>query len=196
LFVVLIGLIGAGALYVLSGGREGDSRVSRVASTLKEMTSRAIAPLGGGGQGDEEAGGSGGVVDLALGRWLGKGAPEPAVSGKEVYYQYVDGAGTVHFVKSLTDVPAAWQKSAGRIEWRGVCPPPQGGSRCAPVPRQGGRRSPRPRSGPEGSPRRGADGAARLRLLDEQVARHTRDIEANDSNRGADRKTGRARFRW
>ena len=200
--VVLIGLIGAGALYVLSGGREGDSRASRVASTLKEMTSRAIAPLGGGGQGDEEAGGSGGVVDLALGRWLGKGDPEPAASGKEVYYQYVDGSGTVHFVKSLTDVPAAWQKSAGRIELERTAPAPGAGEAPAAAPRRSAAKRPAEKpfahgAGPEVVVYTTAwCGWCRktLAFLDERGVRYVnKDIEANDSNREElIEKTGRS----
>jgi glutaredoxin len=200
--MVLIGMIGAGALYVLSGGQEGDSGASRFASTLKEMTSRAISPLGDRDQGDEEAGGSGGVVDLALGRWLDKGEPEPTASGKEVYYQYVDGSGTVHFVKTLTDVPAARQKSAGRIELERAAPAPAAAEAPAAAPRRSAARRPSQKpfahgAGPEVVVYTTAwCGWCRktLAFLDERGVRYVnKDIEADDSNREElIEKTGRS----
>jgi len=115
LVLVLIGLIAAGALYVLSGGRQADAEPFSVTTTLRELTSR-VMPASDGGEvgvepsGDEKANG------LGLGRWFGRGKAEADEGAKDVYYQYVDDTGTVHFVQNLGDIPAKWQSRAGRVE--------------------------------------------------------------------------------
>ena len=50
------------------------------------------------------------------GRWFGRGRAEADQGAKDVYYQYVDDTGTVHFVQNLGDIPAKWQSRAGRVE--------------------------------------------------------------------------------
>jgi glutaredoxin-like YruB-family protein len=184
-FVVLIGLIGAGAFYVLSGGHKSDSKVSSVASTLKEMTSRVISSA----DGDEmETNGDG---DPGLGDWFGTGDQEVARSSKDVYYQYVDDSGTVHFVQNLGDVPARWQNKAGRIEMEETAPAAGSGSRPSAARRGAARGSgERPvayKTGPEVVVYTTAwCGWCRktLAFLDERGVRYVnKDIEANDRNR-------------
>jgi glutaredoxin 3 len=116
LVLVLIGLIVAGALYVLSGGQQADAEPFSVASTLKEITSLVMPSSADGEEGAVEPSGNGEAGDLGLGRWFGKGDPQAAEDIKDVYYQYVDESGTVHFVQNLGDIPAKWQGKAGRIE--------------------------------------------------------------------------------
>jgi glutaredoxin len=185
LFVVLIGLIGAGAFYVLSGGHKSDSKVSSVASTLKEMTSRVISSADGE---EMETNGDG---DPGLGGWFGKGDQEVPRSSKDVYYQYVDDSGTVHFVQNLGDVPARWQNKAGRIELEETAPAPGIGSRPSAARRGAAKRSgERPvayKTGPEVVVYTTAwCGWCRktLAFLDERGVRYVnKDIEANDGNR-------------
>jgi glutaredoxin-like YruB-family protein len=126
--VVLLGLIGAGALYVLSSGNRVDVEVSGVTSTLKEMTSLVVSPSAEGEGTETSRDAEDGA--LGLGRWFGKGDPREVIrSNKDVYYQYVDDSGTVHFVQNLGDVPAEWQSRAGRIEVERALPTPgRGGS--------------------------------------------------------------------
>jgi glutaredoxin len=197
---VLIVLIGAGALYVLSGGHQSDSKLSSVASTLKEMTSRVISPSADGG--DVETNGGGGDGDPSLGRWFGKGDQEVARSSKDVYYQYVDDSGTVHFVQNLGEVPARWQNKAGRIEVEKAAPAPgRGGSHPAAVRRGAAKRSGETpvayKTGPEVVVYTTAwCGWCRktLAFLDERGVRYVnKDIEANDWNREElIEKTGRS----
>jgi glutaredoxin-like YruB-family protein len=199
LFVVLIGLIGAGALYILSRGQQDDSKLSSVASTLTEMTSRVLSPADEGGA--MEASGGRGESDLGLGRWFGDGDPEVSRSSKDVYYQYVDGSGTVHFVQDLGEVPAEWQHKAGRIEVERAAPTPgRGGSRAAADRRTTAKRpAEKPvayRTGPEVVVYTTAwCGWCRktLEFLDERGVRYVnKDIEANDRNRDElIQKTGR-----
>jgi glutaredoxin-like YruB-family protein len=185
---VLVALIGAGALYILSGGDRDASQASSVASTLKEMTSRVVSPPAEDGA--TEAGGGDG--DGSLGRWFGGADPEPAPSNKDVYYQYVDDSGTVHFVQNLGDVPARWQSRAGRIEVEKTAPAPRrGGSRPAATGRAAAKQPSRKpvayRTSPEvvvytttwcGWCRK------TLAFLDERGVRYVnKDIEANDWNR-------------
>jgi len=197
LVVVLIGLIGAGTLYVLSGGQRDDSNGTNVASTLTEMASRVISPSAEG-DATEASGGNG---DLGLGRWFGKDDLPLARSNKDVYYQYVDDSGTVHFVQDLGDVPAEWQNKAGRIEVERTLPAP-------------GRGSSRPAAARRATARGSAEGPVAyqtgpdvvvyttawcgwcrktLEFLDERGVRYVnKDIEANDGNRDElIRKTGR-----
>jgi len=190
LLVVLVVLIGAGALYILSGGHRDASKASSVASTLKEMTSRVISPSDGEGAG--ETSGGNGDGNPGLGRWFGGGDQEAARSDKDVYYQYVDDSGTVHFVQNLGDVPARWQSKAGRIEVEKTAPAPRrGGSRAAATGRAAARNSTQKpvayRTDPEvvvytttwcGWCRK------TLAFLDERGVRYVnKDIEANDWNR-------------
>ena len=199
MLVVLVALIGAGALYVLSGGHRDASKASSVASTLKEMTSRLVSPSDE--QAAREMGGGNGDGNLDLGRWLGGGDPEAPPSDKDVYYQYVDDSGTVHFVQSLGDVPARWQSKAGRIEVEKKAPAARrGGSRPAATGRTAAKRSAQKtvayRADPEvvvytttwcGWCRK------TLAYLDERGVRYVnKDIEANDWNRDElIEKTGR-----
>ena len=195
LFLVLLGLIGAGAFYVLSGGQGGAPKLSSVTSTLKEMSSLVVSPSAE--EGDESAGDGG----LGLQRWFGKGDPEGTGGIKDVYYQYVDDSGTVHFVQNLGDVPARWQSRAGRIEVE----------KTAPVPRRG---DPRPATTGRAAAKKSTQRAAAYRtdpevvvytttwcgwcrktlaFLDERGVRYVnKDIEANDWNRDElIEKTGR-----
>ena len=50
--VVLAGLIGAGALFVLSGGSQTASEPFEVASTLRDLTSRVIPSSADGEDGE------------------------------------------------------------------------------------------------------------------------------------------------
>jgi glutaredoxin len=199
LVVVLIGLIGAGALYVLSGGQQGDSEVSSVASTLKQIISRVMSSSGEGEEGAVASSGDGRAGDL--GRWFGKGDPEVTPSSKDVYYQYVDDSGTVHFVQNQADIPAKWQNKAGRIEVEKTASAPgRGGTRPATTRRAAARR---PTEKPVAYTR-GPEvvvyttvwcGWCRktLQFLDERgVTYVNKDIEANDWNRDElIEKTGR-----
>jgi glutaredoxin len=190
LLVVLAALIGAGALYILSGGGRDASRASSVASTLKDLTSRVVSPS------DEdratEASGADGDGSLGLEHWFGGAEPEAAPSDKDVYYQYVDDAGTVHFVQNLGDVPARWQSRAGKIEVEKTAPAPRrGSSRPAATGRTAAKKSSQKpvayRTDPEvvvytttwcGWCRK------TLAFLDERGVRYVnKDIEANDWNR-------------
>jgi len=189
--VVLIGLIGAGALYILSGGHQVDTKVSSLASTLKEMTSRVVAPSTEGKT--TESGGDGEDGDLGLGRWLGKGSPqELARSTKDVYYQYVDDSGTVHFVQNLADVPSDWQNKAGRIEVERTAPALGGGSsRPAATRRAAAKRSNQKPFAYEAAPEVVVYTTAwcgwcrkTLAFLDERGVRYVnKDIEADEANR-------------
>ena len=187
LFVVLLGLIGAGALYVLSGGQPGDSKVSSVATTLKEMTSRVV-PVSG----EEEVGEASENARLGLGRWFGNDEPEADGSFKDVYYQYVDDSGTVHFVQNLGDVPARWQGKAGRIEVERTLPAPgRSGSPAAAPRRAAGRRPAEKPFAYNAGPSVVVYTTAwcgwcqkTLAFLDERGVRYVnKDIEANDWNR-------------
>jgi glutaredoxin-like YruB-family protein len=196
LLVVFVALIGAGALYILSGGHRDASEASSIASTLKEMTARVVSPSNE--EGTAEASGDG---SLGLGGWLGGDDPEVTPSNKDVYYQYVDDSGTVHFVQNLGDVPARWQSRAGRIEVEKTAPAPgRGGSRTAANGRAAAKSSARNpvayRTQPEvvvytttwcGWCRK------TLAFLDERGVRYVnKDIEANDWNRDElIEKTGR-----
>jgi glutaredoxin 3 len=196
--VVLIGAIGAGALYILSGGQEGDSEISSVTETLKRITSRVMSPSAASEDGTADPSGDG---HLNLAGWLGKGEQEATGSQKEVYYQYVDGSGTVHFVQNLADVPARWQNKAGRIELEKNAPAPGGsGTRRTASRRVAGERS----AGRATAYRRQPEvvvyttawcGWCRktLQFLDERGVRYVnKDIEANDWNRDElIEKTGR-----
>lgn len=187
LFVVLLALIGAGAFYVLSGAPPGESKVSSVTTTLKEMTSRVISASA---EGEAVDGGEAG--DLGLGRWFGKGKPEEGGSFKDVYYQYVDDSGTVHFVQNLGDVPARWQGKAGRIEVERTFPAPGGSGSPPAAPSRAAARKPAKKpfayhAGPEvvvyttswcGWCQK------TLKFLDERGVNYVnKDIEANDWNR-------------
>jgi glutaredoxin-like YruB-family protein len=98
--------------------------VAGVTSTLKEMTFRVIPSSA---EESNETEGEDGEAAFGLGRWIGKGDPlEVARNNKDVYYQYVDDSGTVHFVQNLSDVPAEWQGKAGRIEVERALPAPAG----------------------------------------------------------------------
>ena len=199
LLVVLVVLIGAGALYILSGGHRDASEGSSIASTLKEMTSRVVSPSNE--EGATEASGGDGDGNLGLGRWFGGGDPEVAPSNKDVYYQYVDDSGTVHFVQNLGDVPARWHSRAGRIEVE----------KTAPAPRRG---DPRPATTGRAAAKKSTQRPAAYRtdpevvvytttwcgwcrktlaFLDERGVRYVnKDIEANDWNRDElIEKTGR-----
>ncbi len=115
LVLVLVGLIAAGALYVLSGGQQADTEPFSVTTTLKDLTSR-VMPSSGGSEvevqlsGDEKANG------LGLASWFGGNKTAADEVAKDVYYQYVDDSGSVHFVRNLGDIPAKWQSRAGRVE--------------------------------------------------------------------------------
>ena len=197
LFAVLIGLIGAGAFYVLSGAHQSDSKGSSVASTLKELASHVISAADGE---ETETNGGGGDGDPGLGGWFGKGDQEEARSSKDVYYQYVDDSGTVHFVQNLGDVPARWQNKVGRIEVEETAPAPGSGSRpSAAGPGAAKRYGERPaayKTGPEVVVYTTAwCGWCRktLAFLDERGVHYVnKDIEANDGNREElIQKTGR-----
>ena len=185
MFLVLLGLIAAGAFYVLSGGQGGAPKLSSVTSTLKEMSSLVISPSAE--EGDESAGDGG----LGLQRWFGKGDPEGTGGIKDVYYQYVDDSGTVHFVQNLDDVPARWQNKAGRIEIEETAPASGSGSRPSAAGRGAAKRyGERPvayKTGPEVVVYTTAwCGWCRktLAFLDERGVRYVnKDIEANDGNR-------------
>jgi len=199
LLLVLIGLIGAGALYVLSSGQGSAPKLSSVTSTLKEMTSRVISPSAE--ERDEETNGGAGDGGLGLERWFGKGDPEVARSNKDVYYQYVDDSGTVHFVQNLGDVPARWQRKAGRIEVEKTSPAPGRAGSPPAAPRRTAAKRPTEKpyaykTGPEvvvyttswcGWCRK------TLAFLDARGVRYVnKDIEANDWNRDElIEKTGR-----
>ena len=144
------------------------------------------------GDGATEASGGDADDSLGLGRWFGEADPAAAPSNKDVYYQYVDDSGTVHFVQNLGDVPARWQSRAGRIEVEKTAPAPRrGGSRPAATGRAAAKQPSRKpvayRTDPEvvvytttwcGWCRK------TLAFLDERGVRYVnKDIEANDWNR-------------
>ena len=192
LAIVLVGLIGAGALFILSGGEPSDSDGSDIASTLEGLTSRMMSPSGEESEGEPDADGKPG----GLGRWFGRGDPEEKPSNKDIYYQYVDDSGTVHFVQSLGDVPAKWQSRAGRIEVERAMPAPGGNGSRKTTSRRASARKPAYRTGPEvvvytttwcGWCRK------TLAFLDERGVRYVnKDIEANDWHRDElIEKTGR-----
>jgi len=190
LIVGLVGLIGAGALYVLSGGRQGDSEGSIVTATLKQITSRVISSSAEDGTVASSRDGRAG--DGSLGRWFGKRGPEVTPSSKDVYYQYVDDSGTVHFVQNQADIPAKWQNKAGRIGVEKTGPASgRGGTRPADTRRAAARRPTKKavayRRGPEVVVYTTAwCGWCRktLQFLDEKGVRYVnKDIEANDWNR-------------
>ena len=81
---------------ILSGGERGDSEGSDVGSTFKDFTSRMMSPSND--DGSEEPNRDGKASGLA--RWFGKRGQEESPSIKDVYYQYVDDSGTVHFVQN------------------------------------------------------------------------------------------------
>jgi glutaredoxin len=190
LFVVLLGLIGVAALYVLSGGQPDDSGVSNVTTTLKQMTSRVVSGADGeqaaGTEEDSEGGG------LGLARWFGRGDPGEGGSFKDVYYQYVDDTGTVHFVQNLSEVPAQWQSRAGRIEVERSFPVPGRGSPPAAASRRAEARKPAEKPyAYQPDPEVVVYTTAwcgwcqkTLRFLDDRGVRYVnKDIEANDWNR-------------
>jgi glutaredoxin len=199
--VVLIGLIGAGAIYILTGGQTPEPDGPGLASKLKEMTTRVTSSGIEGEEWETEPSGDGGDRKLALGRWFGKDEQEESGSTKDVYYQYVDDSGSVHFVRNLGEVPARWQSRAGRIEVERTLPTPgRGGARPADTRRTAATRpSQKPsayRSGPEVVVYTTAwCGWCRktLAFLDERGVRYVnKDIEANDWNRDElIEKTGR-----
>jgi glutaredoxin len=196
--VVLIGLIGAGALFILSGGEQGGPELSSVTDTLKQITSRVMSAST---EGEDEAAEPSGGGDLDLARWFGKGDQEATPSNKEVYYQYVDDSGTVHFVQSLGDIPAKWQSRAGRIEVEKTASAPAAGS----APRAASRRSASRKSSQRATAYRRQPEVVvyttawcgwcqkTLQFLDERGVRYVnKDIEANDWNRDElIEKTGR-----
>ena len=197
LCVVFIGLIGAGTLFVLSGGQQEDSEGSSIASTLKQFTSRVLSSSAEGEETRAEPNGDGKAGDLGLGRWFGKDDPETPRDSKDVYYQYVDDSGTVHFVQNLADVPAKWQSKAGRVEVERRDPAPgRGGARPAATRRAAARRPNAYQTGPEVVVYTTAwCGWCRktLAFLDDRGVRYVnKDIEANDWNRDElIEKTGR-----
>ena len=67
-FVVLIGLIGAGGIYILSGGQSPDSDGPGLASKLKEIASRvtSFSAEGEGGAADRR---QGQIDAVAVYRW-------------------------------------------------------------------------------------------------------------------------------
>ena len=198
--LVLIGLIAAGALYVLSGGKQADAEPFSVTSTLKELTSRVMPSSADGEEGAIEPSGDGKAGDRGLARWFGKGDAEETGGIKDVYYQYVDDSGTVHFVQDLGDIPAKWQSKAGRIELESTAlATGRGGTR--PAATRSARRQPteKPfayRPDPEvvvyTTPWCGWC-QKKLAFLDERNVRYVnKDIEANDWNRSElIEKTGR-----
>jgi glutaredoxin 3 len=127
--IVLLALIGAGALFVLSGS-PGTERPSGLSATLEELATRVVLRAGTGeapGKTPEEAGGERGLL-----RWFASGDGAPTASVRDVYYQYVDESGTVHFVQKLEDVPVQWREKAGRIEVeRSFAPPGRQATRPA-----------------------------------------------------------------
>ena len=201
MFVVLIGLIGAGAIYVLSGGQSAESEASSLASTLKEITSRVMSSSAEGEGGALEPSADGRDGGLGLGRWFGKGDQEVSRSSKEVNYQYVDDSGSVHFVQNLGEVPARWQSRAGRIEVEKTAPAPgEGGARPAATRRAAARRPTEKPSAYRPDPDVVVYTTAwcgwcrkTLTFLDERGVRYVnKDIEANDWNRDElIEKTGR-----
>jgi glutaredoxin len=201
LFVVLIGLIGAGAIYILSGAQSPDSDRPGLASKLKEITYRVTSAAAEDEGESVEPSGDDRDRDLGLGRWFGKDEQEESGSIKDVYYQYVDDSGSVHFVQNLGEVPAKWQSRAGRIEVESTLPAPgRGGARPAATRRTAARR-------PSEKPSAYASGPdvvvyttawcgwcrKTLAFLDERGVRYVnKDIEANDWNRDElIEKTGR-----
>jgi len=187
--VVLIGLIGAGALFILSGGEQGDSQLSSVTETLKQITNRVMSVSTEREDGAAEPSG-GGELDLA--RWFGKGDQEATGSSKEVYFQYVDDSGTVHFVQNLGDIPARWQSRAGRIEVEKTARAPGAGS----TPSRASRRSATGKSSQRAAAHRRQPEVLvyttawcgwcqkTLQFLDERGVRYVnKDIEANNWNR-------------
>lgn len=120
--IVLLALIGAGALYVLSGASGGARSVS-VGGALEELTSR-IAP-GSDTEETQAKQADEGDGERGLLRWFTRGDGTQAASIRDVYYQYVDESGTVHFVQKLEDVPAQWREKAGRIEVERSFPAPR-----------------------------------------------------------------------
>jgi glutaredoxin-like YruB-family protein len=199
--VVLIGLIGAGAIYILSGTPSQESDGPDFASKLKEITTRVTSSAADGEDAGMEPSGDEGDSKLGLGRWFGKDEQEESGSIKDVYYQYVDDSGSVHFVQNLGEVPAKWQSRAGRIEVERTLPTPgRGAARPADTRRTAATRpSQKPsayRSGPEVVVYTTAwCGWCRktLAFLDERGVRYVnKDIEANDWNRDElIEKTGR-----
>jgi glutaredoxin-like YruB-family protein len=197
LLVALVALIGAGAFYILSGGEQDGSEGSGVTATLKEITSLVTSASADGEQGAGEPSGDAQAGDLDLGRWFGKADQEATPSNKDVYYQYVDDTGTVHFVQSLGDVPARWQSKAGRIEVERAAPVPStGGARPAATSRTAKRVRPTHRAAPEvvvyTTPWCGWCQKT-LQYLDQKGVRYVnKDIEANQWNRDElIEKTGR-----
>jgi glutaredoxin len=200
-FVVLIGLIGAGGIYILSGGQSPDSDGPGLASKLKEIASQVTSFSADGEGGAAEPNGDGRDGNLGLGRWFGKADQEASRSSKEVYYQYVDDSGSVHFVQNLGEVPAKWQSRTGRIEVERTVPAPgRGGARPAATRRAAARRpSEKPSAYPSGPDvvvyTTAWCGWCRktLAFLDERGVRYVnKDIEANDWNRDElIEKTGR-----
>jgi glutaredoxin-like YruB-family protein len=195
--VVLIGLIGAGAFFVLSGGQPRDSEGLSIGSTLEDITARVRPSFANGEEGAADSNGN--VGDRGLGRWFGKGDAEETPSNKDIYYQYVDDSGTVHFVQSRGDIPAKWQNMAGRIEVEKTAAAP-GGTRPAATRRAATSRPTEKPYARKGRPEVVVYTTAwcgwcrkTLQFLDEKGVSYTnKDIEANDWNRDElIEKTGR-----
>ncbi len=79
--------------------------------------------------------------------------PDPEPAGN-VYYQYVDDSGTVHFVGSLEEVPGEWRDRAGRVEMAARTKPAKKAkaSRKAKARKQPTRRVAQRRARPEPAP--------------------------------------------
>ena len=109
--VVLLVLSGAGAVYVSARGEApvGD-QAAQLLSDARERVAAAAASAGAGSEAQpDDASGS-------LAGWFAKADEAAERSGKQVYYQFVDDAGSVRFVQSLDQVPAHLRDHAGRIE--------------------------------------------------------------------------------
>lgn len=105
----VLGLAGAGALFVLSRGEAPISQeAERLIEDARARVAAAAVPGAQAAAGDEEESG--------LGSWFAEADAKAARSGRQVYYQFVDDSGAVHFVKSLDQVPERWRDRAGRIE--------------------------------------------------------------------------------
>ncbi len=103
----LLAAIVAGALFILQPRPEASARAPDLLGRVAEGARRLAAPAASGPQ-------SGADPETEATREVADARAE--ARGAQVYYQWVDETGSVHFVRSLDAVPAHWRDRAGRIE--------------------------------------------------------------------------------
>ena len=111
LVLALLAAIGGGSGFILTRGGPGPEGASAAAPVHEPRPAASTRDRAHADDAPAEAEDGGGLL-----AWFSGSDARAALERKDVYYQWVDDAGSVHFVRSLDEVPAAWRDRAGRIE--------------------------------------------------------------------------------